>query len=183
MDERIAVIHVPIFAPMMIGIATPYVIWPVMDNDCKIPIAAAELWITPVTTVPARTPRKGLWNAVRIFVKLSISRSGAIEVDIMVIPCMRIEKPMSIEPISLCLCCLQTMSIMIPIRATNRAKHEGFRNCRRILSFPSMPDRDKIHAVSVVPISEPKITPTVWGSSMIPELTKPMSMTVMADDD
>ena len=73
--------------------------------------------------------------------------------------------------------------MMIPIRATIRAKHEGFRNWSRMLSLPSIPDRDRIHAVSVVPISEPKITPTVCGSSMIPELTKPMSMTVIAEDD
>ena len=154
-----------------------------MDRDCKIPIEAAELWMIPVTTVPARTPRKGLWNAVRSAVNSSISRRGAMDVDIIVIPCMRMAKPIAIEPISLCLCCLQTMSMMIPIRATMRAKHEGFRNCRKILSLPSIPESDKIHAVSVVPISEPKITPTVWGSSMIPELTKPISMTVMADDD
>ena len=103
--------------------------------------------------------------------------------DIMVIPCMRIAKPMSIEPISLCLCCLHTISMIIPISATMRAKQEGFRNWSNRLSFPSIPESDRIHAVSVVPISDPKITPTVCGSSMIPELTNPMSITVMADED
>ena len=115
--------------------------------------------------------------------KLSISFKGSMDEDIMVMPCMRMEKPKSIVPISLFFCFLVAMIRMIPIRAKIREKQEGFRSLKIMLSPESMPARDKIHAVSVVPISEPKITPTVWGSSMMPELTKPTSITVMADED
>ena len=103
--------------------------------------------------------------------------------DIMVMPCMRIEKPKSIEPTSLCFCFLAAMMRIMPMRAKTSEKQEGFRSLNTILSPESMPARDKIHAVSVVPISEPNITPTVCGSSMIPEFTKPTSITVMADED
>ena len=47
----------------------------------------------------------------------------------------------------------------------------------------SIPDRDKIQAVRVVPTLEPMITPTVCPSSMIPEFTRPTSITVMAEED
>ena len=115
--------------------------------------------------------------------KLSISFRGSIEADIMVIPCIRMEKPTSMEPMSLWRCFFATMIRTIPIRAKISEKHEGLRSFKNILSPLSIPARDRIHAVSVVPISEPKITPTVCGSSMMPELTKPTSMTVIADDD
>ena len=54
---------------------------------------------------------------------------------------------------------------------------------RKILSLLLIPESERIHAVSVVPISEPKITPIVCPRSMMPELTKPTSITVIADDD
>ena len=48
---------------------------------------------------------------------------------------------------------------------------------------PSIPTRERIQAVTVVPMFEPIITPTVWLRLIIPELTRPTSITVMADDD
>ena len=41
---------------------------------------------------------------------------------------------------------------------------------------------DTIHAVMVVPIFAPIITPTAWVSSSIPALTKPTTMTVVAEE-
>ena len=178
-----AVIHVPILAPITSGIAMPYVSLPVIEIDCRIPIAAAELWMIPVTIAPEKTPKRGFLKAVMMDTKLSISFKGSIEDDIMVIPCMRIAKPRSIEPISLFFCFLAAMMRIIPMRATMSEKQEGLRSFNTILSPESMPASDRIHAVSVVPISDPKITPTVWGSSIMPELTKPTSMTVIAEDD
>ena len=183
MDERIAVMHVPMLAPITSGIAMPYVSWPVIEILCRIPIAAAELWMMPVTTAPETTPRRGFLKAVMMDTKLSISLRGSIEADIMVMPCMRIANPMSIVPISLRRCFLQIMMRAIPIKAKMREKTEGLRSFRKMLSPLSIPARDKIHAVSVVPMSEPNITPTVWGRSMMPEFTKPTSMTVIAEDD
>ena len=182
-EESIAVIQVPILAPMMIGIAIPHVSLPVREILCRIPIDAAELWITPVTIMPASTPRRGKLNAVRILVKLSISRRGAMEPDIMVIPCIRIAKPTSIVPISFFFCFLDAMISKMPISANISEKHLGSKSLRNMLSLLSIPDRDRIHAVSVVPISEPNITPIVCPRSMIPELTKPTSITVIAEDD
>ena len=46
-----------------------------------------------------------------------------------------------------------------------------------------MPVRDSSHAVRVVPILEPMMTPMVCPSSITPEFTRPTSMTVMAEED
>ena len=82
-----------------------------------IQIAAAELWIIPVTIVPARTPRSGFSNAVRILTKLADSRRGAMDELIIVIPCIRIPNPTSIIPMSLRLCFLEAIIIIVPTRA------------------------------------------------------------------
>ena len=47
----------------------------------------------------------------------------------------------------------------------------------------SMPVRERIQAVSVVPMLEPMMTPMVWPISMTPEFTRPTSITVMAEED
>ena len=46
-----------------------------------------------------------------------------------------------------------------------------------------MPVRDRIHAVRVVPMSEPMMMPMVCLNSMTPEFTRPTSITVMAEED
>ena len=46
-----------------------------------------------------------------------------------------------------------------------------------------MPDRERIQAVRVVPTLEPMMTPTVCPSSIMPEFTRPTSITVMALED
>ena len=46
-----------------------------------------------------------------------------------------------------------------------------------------MPDKLRIHAVIVVPTLAPIIIPIACDSFMIPEFTKPTTMTVVADED
>ena len=69
-----------------------------------------------------------------------------------------------------------------PTRATTGENTSGFSSCIQRTSL-SMPDRERIQAVSVVPTLEPMMTPTVWPSSMMPELTRPTSITVIAEED
>lgn len=66
--------------------------------------------------------------------------------------------------------------------ATMGEKLSGFKSCTKTLSLV-MPERLKIHAVTVVPMFEPMMTPMVCPSSMMPELTRPTSMTVIAEED
>ena len=48
---------------------------------------------------------------------------------------------------------------------------------------PCTPDSDSIHAVIVVPILAPIITLIDCANFIIPELTKPTTITVVAEDD
>ena len=69
------------------------------------------------------------------------------------------------------------------MQANISEKLAGLRSPKIRLPSASIPLKDKIQAVRVVPRSDPKITPTVCSSSMMPEFTKPTSITVIADED
>ena len=62
------------------------------------------------------------------------------------------------------------------------ARVEGLKSLMIKLS-PSKPLRDRIQAVTVVPMLEPMMTPTACLRVMMPELTKPTTMTVVAEED
>ena len=98
-DERSEVTQVPIFSPMIIGIAIPKVIEPVSESACSTPTEAAEDWIIPVNTAPISTPMIGLLKAVSTLVNSGILARGDIESDISPIPCIRRAKPIRIVPI------------------------------------------------------------------------------------
>ena len=58
----------------------------------------------------------------------------------------------------------------------------GFKSFRKKL-VPPTSVRLKIQAVTVVPTLAPRITPTACDSFIIPEFTKPTTITVVADED
>lgn len=70
----------------------------------------------------------------------------------------------------------------MPINASIGEKLVGFNILISILS-PSMPVRLKIQEVIVVPTLAPIITPMARESFIMPELTKPTTITVVADED
>ena len=70
---------------------------------------------------------------------------------------------------------------MIPIRASIGVKEAGFK--RLIQTLPlSIPARLSSHAVTVVPTLAPMITLMACRSVISPELTKPTTITVVADE-
>ena len=70
---------------------------------------------------------------------------------------------------------------IIPTKARIGVKDIGFKSFMNTLS-PEIPPRLRIHAVTVVPIFAPIITPIDCLSVIIPELTKPTTITVVADE-
>ena len=70
---------------------------------------------------------------------------------------------------------------MIPISARTGVKDEGFSSATQTFLL-SMPARLRIHAVTVVPIFAPIMTLIDCRSVIIPELTKPTTITVVADE-
>ncbi len=136
-----------------------------------------------VSRAPTIRPRKGLEKWVSMPVKAASSFRGATEELMASMPNMRTAKPRRIVPIFFFLDpSLLPIRKMMPIAARTGVKEEGFRRLRKILEL-LIPVRDRIQEVTVVPILAPMMTPTAWFKFMMPELTKPTTMTVVAEED
>ena len=96
------------------------------------------------------------------------------------IPNIRIAKPIRIEPMFFFLSRFESMN-KNPTKASIGVKDDGFKSRRKKFS-PEIPLRLKIHAVTVVPMFAPIIILIVWESFIIPEFTKPTSITVVAEE-
>ena len=70
---------------------------------------------------------------------------------------------------------------MVPIKAKMGVKEVGFKSWMKMLS-PEMPERERIHAVTVVPMFAPIITLIAWRRVIRPEFTKPTTITVVAEE-
>ena len=69
----------------------------------------------------------------------------------------------------------------MPTSARIGVKEEGFKSCTHM--FPlSIPARLSIQAVTVVPMLAPIMTWMDWRSVIMPEFTKPTTMTVVAEE-
>ena len=154
---------------------------PVMERACSIPKDAAELWMAAVTTRPVSMPRAGFLKAVKRLTKAGESASGATEPLIRTIPYIRMAKPSRPLPSSFLLVFLASMIRMIPINARSGEKDSGFSILTKTLSLDT-PIKLMIQAVTVVPILDPMMTPTVLPIFISPEFTRPTSMTVTAEE-
>ena len=63
-EEIRAVMQVPMFWPMISGMAIWKVTTPVVLMACRMPMEAEEDWSRAVISAPTATPRKGLEKAV-----------------------------------------------------------------------------------------------------------------------
>ena len=135
-----------------------------------------------VSTAPANTPRNGLWNIVKIFVNSGTSASGSTAPLMLSIPYINTANPSKISPISFFLSLFFDIQSIIPIIARIGEKEDGFNIWIKKLS-PCSPLKLKSHDVTVVPIFAPIMIPTACDSFIIPEFTKPTTITVVADDD
>ncbi len=132
--------------------------------------------------MPAIIPGIGLENKSRIFVNSGTSANGLTAADMVSIPIISTAKPIRIVAAFLCFSFPEKSSRITPTRAKICEKAEGFKSC--ITKLPlSMPVRLKIHDVIVVPTLAPIMIPMAWDSFIIPELTNPTTITVVAEED
>ena len=153
-----------------------------MIKACNIPTDAEELCTAAVNAAPARIPSIGLENIVRNPANSGDSANGATAPLINSIPIMSRPNPNSMEPRLLCVSFLINVTSITPAKAKAGANASGFRSCINRLS-PLTPVSERIQEVAVVPIFAPIITPTACSSFIIPEFTKPTTITVVADED
>ena len=97
------------------------------------------------------------------------------------IPNIKVAKPSRMVPTSFCLEDLENIIITVPISARMGVKEVGLNSCMNRLSL-EMPPRERIQAVTVVPMLAPMITPMDCFRVISRELTKPTTMTVVAEE-
>ena len=98
-------------------------------------------------------------------------------------PVMSIAKPSSIVLTFFLRSVLAVMNRIIPIKARNGVKVEGLNMDSQALLPLSMAFSESSQALAVVPRLAPSITLTAWDRFMMPELTKPTTITVEVEDD
>ena len=116
--------------------------------------------MTPVITAPTSTPRRGFWKAVKIWENSGRSARGLTEPFISSMPYIRMEKHTRTRPTSRRRCFLEPIMSSTPARASRGEKFSGLSILTKTFLL-SMPVRERIHAVIVVPMLEPIITPMV----------------------
>ena len=142
---------------------------PLEASACKMPTEAEEDWMMAVKIAPARMPRIGLENLVISETKASDSRRGTIELLIMSIPMNRIPKPAMILP-KWWIFSFFTKTIIATPRKANSGATAPISSA---INWPVM----------VVPTLAPMIIHTACCKVIMPEFTKPTTMTVVADED
>ena len=135
-----------------------------------------------VRIVPARIPATGLENFRRSPVNSGTSASGFTAPLMLSIPNISTAKPRRIVPTSFLRELFVKVRSTIPTSARIGENELGLRRLIKKLLL-SIPVRLKIHDVIVVPILAPIMIPTACVSFMMPEFTKPTTITVVAEDD
>ena len=128
-------------------------------------------------------PRMGLEKAVRMPVKCwSWARGDTAEL-MASMPNIRMAKPARMVPTFFRRSLFPAVMVSItPTAARMGEKELGFKSFSSRL-LPSMPTRDSIQEVTVVPMLAPMMMPTACCKFIMPELTKPTTMTVVAEED
>ena len=134
-----------------------------------------------VRIVPERIPITGFENIISIRAKDGESLSPSIEPDMVSIPNISTAKPIIIVPMFFFLSDAAAIVITTPTAARTGVNEDGFNRRIKKLS-PLIPVVESSHAVTVVPTFAPMIILIVCPSFIMPELTKPTSITVVADE-
>ena len=122
-----------------------------------------------VKIIPARIPRTGLEKVDMIRMKPSDSRRGSMAELIMSMPMNSTPSPVRICPM-----CWSRGSLTNTISTTPRKANRG-------ASSPT--SRAMSRPVTVVPMLAPMMIHTAWFRVIIPALTKPTTITVVAEED
>ena len=154
---------------------------PVIDRACKMPTAADALCSTAVKAAPTRMPRKGLEKVVSRRINSALCLRGETAPLMVCIPNISTAKPRRISPICQLICFLENMRRMMPMTATAAVRVEV--DSRETQPLPSRLERQMIQPVTLVPIRAPSMMETACSSFIMPEFTKPTTITEVAEDD
>ena len=172
----------PMAMPMVMGRAISKVMAPVPASTCRIPTAALALCSTLVKARPTRIPRRGLENLVRMAMNASLSFRGATAPDMAVMPYISTAKPSRMLPRCLRVGFPFTIRSRMPTMANMPVSVAVDSRSTQPLP-PEMLFRHRIHPVTLVPRIAPMMTPMACRTFIMPELTKPTTITEVAEED
>ena len=135
-----------------------------------------------VSTAPKRMPTMGLVTEIISRANQGSCSRKAMLSPMMSMPVIRAIKPKQMVPMLFFFSLAVNIYRMMPTAPMTGDSVDGLKIRIRKLS-PSRPLKDRIQAVTVVPMLEPMMTPTAWFNVIMPELTKPTTMTVVAELD
>ncbi len=171
---------VPMFCPSMMGMALPQVTSPVLESACRIPTEAVELCTATVMSVPASRPRTGFCSVAN-----SHANSGEFcrPLTACIMDSMPVNKrpmPIQIWPQSRLRGDLRNTNSTAPTATKIGARFDGLKS--RVIRPPSSISASRrIWLVTVVPMLAPMITPMACESCMMPEFTRPTTITVVPE--
>ena len=119
---------------------------------------------------------------VSISINAGSDLNGATAALMFCIPTIRIQKPIIISPICFFVGFLQNILNMIPITPITAARTSVDSKSTHPAP-PLISERHNTHPVTDVPIIAPIIIPIACFILIIPALTKPTTITEVADDD
>ena len=172
----------PTAMPSRMGNAAEKDSAPVMLSACKMPTAAAEDWMIAVKTMPTRMPSTGFENRVSRAMKLSLSRRGETASLMAVMPNIKTAKPRRIVPTRFFVWLLLNFKRTMPTAARSPVM-KLVENMAVQPPPEPMEERLTIQPVMLVPTMEPRMMLTAWENSIRPEFTKPIAMTLVAEED
>ncbi len=145
-----------------------------------MPIEAEALCRTLVSSMPASTPSRGLENAVTVSRKTASSFSGATAPLMALMPNISTANPIRISPRCTTACRFPAIRRMMPATAITPV---SVAVDKRSIQPPLRADSATIHPVILVPRIAPITIPIAWRTFIIPELTKPTTITEVAEED
>ena len=127
-------------------------------------------------------PMTGLEKRTNRLENSGIFPSGFTAELMVFMPNIRMENPSKILPAFFFFSVLPAIRRTMPAIARTGEKVSGLKSVRMVCPS-SIPARLKSHDVIVVPILAPIIMPTACSNCISPELTKPTTITVVAEED
>ena len=115
--------------------------------------------------------------------KLSLERRGSTAPLMLCMPNISTAKPSRISPTWWCTCFLENIRRMMPPTATTADRVAVEKRLAQLLSPPPTLGRAMIQPVMLVPIRAPWMTDTACSSFIMPEFTKPTTITEVAEED
>ena len=134
-----------------------------------------------VKMAPTNMPRRGLEKEVSRLIKAGLPLRGATAELMACMPYMSTAKPSIISPRWWLDCPELNILSIIPITATTAVIVDV--DSRETQPLPSRLERQIIQPVTLVPIKAPRMIEMAWLSFIMPELTKPTTITEVAEED